>query len=188
MTTTVDNIGTYELLRLGQIKRWSIINTTNAQTVADHSFQVMVIGMRLFELTGEADHRGGPGAHELMCALLFHDATEAVYGDIPTPCKRFIRAYAGDGVFDTMDAAALPIVPYLQKACPAWTGIYVKVSDSIEAAHWLEQNYSGVHADKVRLERWRYVVNMVADLGPNWETAVDALFNEMGVSVEGVAC
>ena len=76
----------YDLMRASHVKRWHIVNTSKEQNLAEHQWNVTVIGLRLYELTEGREPPAG-----FIAALMFHDVAEIRYGDIPTPGKAFIR-------------------------------------------------------------------------------------------------
>jgi len=65
----------------GRVARWHAWHTVSAQTVADHSWGVMVV---LLEILPK-DH---PEYVDILKAALYHDAYEYFTGDIPYQAKR----------------------------------------------------------------------------------------------------
>ena len=75
-----------ESLRLAQVKRWPICHTNKDQSVAEHSFNVMLIAQ---ELVRELDD---PDLYlKVLGYALTHDMNEIETGDIPSPFKRKLR-------------------------------------------------------------------------------------------------
>jgi len=74
-----------DLLALQDVTRWHMVRTGRDQTVADHSWAVTVLALRMAEelvapLT--VDERA-----DLMVYALLHDIHEIETGDLPTPAK-----------------------------------------------------------------------------------------------------
>jgi len=72
-----------DLYRLGEIERWHIVRMNKPQSVAEHSYFVTLLAMRLATVIGV------PVGKVVHYALL-HDAEEAWTGDIPSPVKRLV--------------------------------------------------------------------------------------------------
>lgn len=85
----IDNRRLSRLRRLSMVPRWAVIPTIRSQSVAEHSYYVAVIALRLRHFHAAAD-RGGIDAAELMHAALCHDELEAFTGDIASPAKRWM--------------------------------------------------------------------------------------------------
>lgn len=78
------NISIKDRLRLSQIKRWHMVDTTQVQTVADHTCGVMFIAEMLRGIL--ADEFGlYVGCDDLLKASLHHDIPEIVTGDNHNP-------------------------------------------------------------------------------------------------------
>lgn len=157
----IEPIGFYELARASHIKRWHIVNTANQQNLAEHHYNVTVIGLQLYKaIVGELP----PAA--FIAGLLFHDVAEIRYGDIPTPGKRFIREmYGTTDFFEHIDAKLVPHIPFMdqQSLLPNEHDI-CKLADLIEAAWWIRENGVGHHAAVVADKCWRSVVEKVAEM------------------------
>ena len=68
----------HQMLRKGgSVKRWHTISNAKEQTVAAHSWGVVVIIMELWP-----DSRA-----DLIYASLLHDVPEQLIGDVPAPTK-----------------------------------------------------------------------------------------------------
>lgn len=71
-------------LRLSLIPRWSIIDMSKEQSVAEHSANVAYIVNYLCDSLGDYDV---VQTQELISDALFHDYDEIFTGDMPTPAK-----------------------------------------------------------------------------------------------------
>lgn len=70
------------------INRWGLMRNTRSENLCEHSFETAVIAHALAVLRNT---RFGGAADEQRAALLalFHDSTEIVTGDMPTPVKYY---------------------------------------------------------------------------------------------------
>lgn len=74
------------LSRLRHIKRWGLMRNALDEDVAQHSWEVAVLAHALAVIA--RDVHGQPVDPQAVAArALFHDATEAITGDLPTPVK-----------------------------------------------------------------------------------------------------
>lgn len=74
------------LSRLRFIKRWGLMRNAEEEDVAQHSWEVAVLAHALALI--RRDVFGKPvDPNAVATRALFHDATEAITGDLPTPVK-----------------------------------------------------------------------------------------------------
>jgi len=74
------------LARLRYIKRWGLMRNAEAEDVAQHSWEVAVLAHALAVISRDVFQQAvDPNA--VAARALFHDATEAITGDLPTPVK-----------------------------------------------------------------------------------------------------
>ncbi|MDU2240059.1 MAG: 5'-deoxynucleotidase [Paenibacillus sp.] len=137
------------LYRLRAIHRWSLMRSTAADSVAEHSFHVALLAHLLCEI-GNARFGRRLNAERAATLALFHDATEVFTGDIPTPVKHHNPRLLSN--FREMEAIAaerlLSMVPpelqnvYAPLLSPGQTAdspedtallAYVKAADSLDA-------------------------------------------------------
>ena len=80
----------YALLgRMRYITRWGLMRNTFAENIQEHSHQVAVLAHALALI--RRDILDLPGADPDKCAVaaLYHDASEILTGDMPTPIKYY---------------------------------------------------------------------------------------------------
>lgn len=74
--------------RLKLIDRWSLMRCVQRENVQEHSHQVAVVAHALAVIKNK--YFGGQVNADRICAMaLYHDATEVITGDLPTPVKYF---------------------------------------------------------------------------------------------------
>jgi 5'-deoxynucleotidase len=74
------------LSRLRFIKRWGLMRNAVEEDVAQHSWDVAVLAHALALIRKEV-FGGQIDPNAVVTRALFHDATEAITGDLPTPVK-----------------------------------------------------------------------------------------------------
>jgi 5'-deoxynucleotidase len=78
------------LSRLRWIKRWGLKRNAHEENVMEHSWEVSVIAHTL-ALIKNRYFDGGLDANAIATAALYHDITEVITGDLPTPIKYHSR-------------------------------------------------------------------------------------------------
>jgi len=73
------------VIRMSQIKRWHMVDTSRQQTLAEHSCNVALLAV---SIAVTAPHMYFGEAASVIGPALTHDLGEAFTGDIPTPTKR----------------------------------------------------------------------------------------------------
>ncbi|MFC5704331.1 5'-deoxynucleotidase [Cohnella faecalis] len=132
------------LYRMQYIERWSLMRNTSQENVAEHSYRVALlthvlcsIARNVYKKDIDPDRAAG--------YALFHDATEVITGDIPTPVKhhnprilanfREIEAIAADRLLSTvpgeLQAAYEPLLK--QQSDDPELIRYVKAADLLDA-------------------------------------------------------
>jgi 5'-deoxynucleotidase len=85
MTINTSSFYAY-LSRLKWIKRWGLMRNAHEENVMEHSWDVAVIAHAL-ALIKNRYFDGQVDANAITTAALFHDVTEVITGDLPTPIK-----------------------------------------------------------------------------------------------------
>jgi 5'-deoxynucleotidase len=82
------------LSRLRWIKRWGLKRNAHEENVMEHSWEVAVIAHTL-ALIKNRYFAGQVDANAIATAALYHDVTEVITGDLPTPIKYHSPAILG---------------------------------------------------------------------------------------------
>lgn len=76
------------LSRLRWIKRWGLMRNAQEENVMEHSWEVATIAHAL-ALIKNRYYDGNINAQAVATAALYHDVSEVITGDLPTPIKYF---------------------------------------------------------------------------------------------------
>ena len=80
----------YALLgRMRYITRWGLMRNTFSENIQEHSHQVAVLAHALALIRRDVLHLDGPDPDTCAVAALYHDASEILTGDMPTPIKYY---------------------------------------------------------------------------------------------------
>ncbi len=75
------------LSRMRHIRRWSLMYNTYSENIQEHSHQVAVLAHGLALIRREILGLPCPDPDRCAVAALYHDASEILTGDLPTPIK-----------------------------------------------------------------------------------------------------
>ena len=123
----------FDKMRAQYVKRWHTVHMDHDQSLADHTFNVMIIAR---ELARRLNHDGDEQRLVLEAALE-HDLNEVVTGDIPTPTKNRLSP----------DSKGHLAPNHFEGWGPAES--IVKVADMLEAYFQITQHASGTHSGQV---------------------------------------
>lgn len=109
----------YALLgRMRYITRWGLMRNTFSENVQEHSHQVAVLAHALALIRRDILHLPTPDPDRCAVAALYHDASEILTGDMPTPIKYYnpeikdaykqVERIAGNRLLDMLPPALRP--------------------------------------------------------------------------------
>ena len=75
--------------RMRYITRWGLMRNTFSENIAEHSHQVAVLAHSLGLIRRDILKLEGPDPDRCAVAALYHDASEILTGDLPTPIKYY---------------------------------------------------------------------------------------------------
>ena len=75
--------------RMRYITRWGLMRNTFSENIQEHSHQVAVLAHALALIRRDILHLPGPDPDRCAVAALYHDASEILTGDLPTPIKYY---------------------------------------------------------------------------------------------------
>lgn len=80
----------YALLgRMRYITRWGLMRNTFSENIQEHSHQVAVLAHALALIRRDILHLPTPDPDRCAVAALYHDCSEILTGDLPTPIKYY---------------------------------------------------------------------------------------------------
>lgn len=74
--------------RMKMINRWALMQNSSTENIAEHSHSVAVIAHAL-ALIGNKEFEKNYNAERVALLALYHDTTEVITGDMPTPVKYY---------------------------------------------------------------------------------------------------
>ena len=103
----------YALLgRMRYITRWGLMRNTFSENIQEHSHQVAVLAHALALIRRDILKLEGPDPDKCAVAALYHDASEILTGDLPTPIKYYnpeikdaykqVERIAGERILDML--------------------------------------------------------------------------------------
>lgn len=75
--------------RMRYITRWGLMRNTFSENISEHSHQVAILSHALALIRRDILHLQGPDPNRCAVAALYHDASEILTGDLPTPIKYY---------------------------------------------------------------------------------------------------
>lgn len=128
--------------RMRFISRWALMRNTASENVQEHSHQVAVLAHALAVIRNEK-FGGGVDPGGVAVAALYHDASEIITGDLPTPIKyynpaiknayRQVEAVANDKLLSMLPEELRPAYrPILMDIAPEIHQL-VKAADKLSA-------------------------------------------------------
>lgn len=134
----------YALLgRMRSITRWGLMRNSSPENVQEHSHQVAVLAHALALIRRDILHLPTPDPDRCAVAALYHDATEILTGDLPTPIKYYnsdikkaykqVERVAGDRLLSMLPEALRPSYEsYIQESDKELEP-FVKAADKLSA-------------------------------------------------------
>ena len=75
--------------RMRYISRWGLMRNSLPENLTEHSYMTAVLAHALALIRREILHLEGPDPDRCAVAALYHDASEILTGDLPTPIKYY---------------------------------------------------------------------------------------------------
>ena len=134
----------YALLgRMRYITRWGLMRNTFSENIQEHSHQVAVLAHALALIRRDILRLEGPDPDRCAVAALYHDASEILTGDLPTPIKYYnphikdaykqVERVAGERLLDMLPAQLRESYEHLVLEDDPDTLPTVKAADKLSA-------------------------------------------------------
>ena len=140
--------------RMRYITRWGLMRNSFAENLSEHSYMTAVLAHALALIRPEIQHLGGPDPDRCAVAALYHDASEILTGDLPTPIKYYnpdiktaykqVERIAGERLLDMLPTALRASYEHLVLEDEETVLPFVKAADKL-CAHikCLEEQKAG---------------------------------------------
>ena len=163
----------YALLsRMRYITRWGLMRNTFSENIAEHSFQVAVLAHALALIRRDILHLETPDPDHCAVAAMYHDVSETLTGDMPTPIKYYnpdikadykqVERIAGNRLLDMLPGELRPSYEHLvledeKEALP-----FIKAADKLSAyLKCLEEQKAGnTDFDFAAIQTWNSMQEM----------------------------
>lgn len=161
------------LARMKHINRWGLMRNTINENISEHSLDVAFIAHALGAINNNIFH-GNINAERLAILGMFHDVTEIITGDMPTPVKYYspvirnaykeVEAVAKDellsGIPKELREVYGPLLLETEDEELEWT--FVKAADKLSALiKCIEEEQMGnLDFAKAKLTIRQYIDNM----------------------------
>lgn len=76
------------LSRMKYVNRWGLMRNTVMENDMEHSYMVSIIAHMLAVITNER-YKGNVNIEKIILMAVYHEASEVMTGDLPTPVKYF---------------------------------------------------------------------------------------------------
>ena len=131
------------LSRMRYITRWGLMRNTFSENIQEHSHQVAVLAHALALIRRDVLNLPTPDPDRCAVAALYHDASEILTGDLPTPIKYYnpeiknaykeVERVAGNRLLDMLPSQLRPSYEHLVLEDDETLNPIVKAADKLSA-------------------------------------------------------
>jgi len=158
--------------RMRYITRWGLMRNTFSENISEHSHMTAVLAHALALIRRDILQLPTPNPDRCAVAALYHDASEILTGDLPTPIKYYnpdikeaykqVERIAGNRLLDMLPAQLRKSYEHLVLEDEADVLPFVKAADKL-CAHikCLEEQKAGnTEFDTAAKQTWEAMKNM----------------------------
>ncbi len=132
------------LSRMKYINRWSLMRNSVSENISEHSLEVAFFAHALGILANKRFNKN-LSPEKMAVSALFHDTTEIITGDLPTPIKYYNQNISGayKEIEETAQKKLLSYLPsdlkeeysliYSKDYCTPYENMLVKAADKLSA-------------------------------------------------------
>ena len=163
----------YALLgRMRYITRWGLMRNSFSENIQEHSHQVAVLAHALALIRRDILGLPGPDPDRCAVAALYHDASEILTGDLPTPIKydnpdikaayKQLERVAGNKLLDMLPPALRSSYEHLVLEDDPEATPIVKAADKLSAhIKCIEEQKTGnTEFDSAASQTWKAMKEM----------------------------
>ena len=152
--------------RMRYITRWGLMRNTFSENISEHSHQVAVLAHALALIRREILGLPGPDPDRCAVAALYHDESEILTGDLPTPIKYYnpdikdaykqVERIAGERLLDMLPPQLRDSYTHLVLEDDETVNPIVKAADKLSAhIKCLEEQKAGnTEFDSAARQTW----------------------------------
>ena len=152
--------------RMRYITRWGLMRNTFSENISEHSHQVAVLAHALALIRRDVLCLSGPDPDRCAVAALYHDASEILTGDMPTPIKYYnpdikaaykqVERIAGNRLLEMLPAQLRDAYEHLVLEDDETVNPIVKAADKLSAhIKCLEEQKAGnTEFDSAAKQTW----------------------------------
>lgn len=129
----------HEKLRLHSIPRWTMVNVSRPQNVAEHTYGVTIIALEIAKKLRMYERE-----EEILWLAIHHDMLEVLTGDVPSPTKMRVS-----DAWIEMEKTLDPEMYRISKGGAPEIRAVVKLADFIESMWYLDLYGVGSYPKKV---------------------------------------
>lgn len=163
----------YALLgRMRYITRWGLMRNNFSENIQEHSHMTAVLAHALALIRRDVLGLPGPDPDRCAVAALYHDASEILTGDLPTPIKydnpdikaayKELERVAGNKLLDMLPPALRPSYEHLVLEDDPEVTPIVKAADKLSAhIKCIEEQKTGnTEFDSAASQTWKAMKDM----------------------------
>lgn len=160
-----------DLMRIQDIKRWTVVNTARQQSVAEHTCLVFFLAVEIATRLGVKWN--SDTAREIGMKAMLHDIDEIYTGDIPTPAKQRMCGKCKSQLSVEADKQKT-------KQHEKWLiDTIVKMADIIETTEFIGQYAEGIHAVQVMAHMVNERYKFMEDLPPRYREVMESVILDL---------
>ena len=179
--------------RMRYITRWGLMRNTFSENIQEHSHQVAVLAHALALIRRQILQLDGPDPDKCAVAALYHDASEILTGDLPTPIKYYnpdiktaykqVERIAGERLLDMLPpqlrACYAPLVLEDDEAVTPIVKAADKLSAYIKCVE--EQKAGNTEFDSAAVQAMEYMKAMAM---PELDWFIDNCLEPFGLNID----